>query len=197
MIPNINLLPKLEKEKSIPSWLIAVLIALVAIVLAFFIFQYFTAKSEITKWTAEQQVLTAKRDGLKKQLTGLQSTTQGSLNQSVKYVENVSYAVTPLMKETKNLLPEFSYLRSYKFSEENVVMTVDFETMSSVSSYIEALLVSPYFTDIQLGKVSNFEVGPDNKSETDKKVNQFTDVPRYTADITLVFDKEYLAGGEQ
>lgn len=194
MIPNINLLPKLEKERTVPVGIIAVMIAFVAIVLAVFIFQYFGAKSELTKLSAQQTELTAQRDQVKKQLTDLQNKTKGSLAQSVKYVENVSYYVTPLITETNTLLPAHAFLRSYTFSKENVVIIVDFETMSSVSDYVEKLLASPYFTDIQLGSVSNFEVGT-----TQENANKFTNVPRYTADITLTIDKPYLAstGGEQ
>lgn len=192
MIPNINLLPKLEKERTVPVWVIASMIGFVAIVLAFFIFQYFGAKSELTTLSAEQQRLTTQRDQVQAELTALQEKNKASLDQSVKFVENVSYDVTPLITETNSLLPDFSYLRNYSFSAENVVITVDFETMSSISEYVESLLASPYFTDVKLGSISNFEVG------TTEDANKFTNVPRYTTDITLTVDKPYLsAGGEQ
>lgn len=192
MIPNINLLPKLEKERTVPVWVIAAMIGFVAIVLAFFIFQYFSAKSELTTLSAEQQRLTTQRDQVQAELTALQEKNKASLDQSVKFVENVSYDVTPLITETNDLLPDFSYLRNYAFSAENVVITVDFETMSSISTYVESLLASPYFTDVKLGSISNFEVS------TNEDANKFTNVPRYTTDITLTVDKPYLStGGEQ
>lgn len=192
MIPNINLLPKLEKERTVPVWVIASMIGFVAIVLAFFIFQYFGAKSELTTLSAEQQRLTTQRDQVQAELTALQEKNKASLDQSVKFVESVSYDVTPLITETNDLLPDFSYLRNYEFSAESFVITVDFETMSSISTYVESLLASPYFTDVKLGSIANFEVG------TTEDVNKFTNVPRYTTDITLTVDKPYLsAGGEQ
>lgn len=198
MIPNINLLPKLEKERSAPVWLYIVSIVVVAIILAFFIMQYFGAKNDLTSLTAQQQELTTERDDLQMQLSVLQGMNQGSLEQSVQYVENVSYPVTPLVSETNNLLPDFSYLRSYVFSEESVVITVDFETMTAISDYLESLLASPFFTDTQLASVSNFEVDPNATSEEDNDA-KYSQIPRYTTSITLNINKSYLAttGGDE
>lgn len=198
MIPNINLLPKLEKERSGPIWLYIVSIVVVAIILALFIMQYFGAKSDLTSLIAQQQELTTERDDLQMQLSVLQGMNQGSLEQSVQYVENVSYPVTPLVNETNNLLPDFSYLRSYVFSEESVVITVDFETMTAISDYLESLLASPFFTDTQLASVSNFEVDPNAKTEEDNDA-KYSQIPRYTTSITLSINKSYLAtaGGDE
>lgn len=199
MIPNINLLPKLEKERSGPIWLYIVSIVVVAIILAFFIMQYFGAKSDLTSLTAQQQELTTERDDLQMQLSVLQGMNQGSLEQSVQYVENVSYPVTPLVNETNNLLPDFSYLRSYVFSEESVVITVDFETMTAISDYLESLLASPFFTDTQLASVSNFEVDPNATTTEEDNDAKYSQIPRYTTSITLSINKSYLAttGGDE
>lgn len=199
MIPNINLLPKLEKERSGPIWLYIVSIVVVAIILAFFIMQYFGAKSDLTSLTAQQQELTTERDDLQMQLSVLQGMNQGSLEQSVQYVENVSYPVTPLVNETNNLLPDFSYLRSYVFSEESVVITVDFETMTAISDYVESLLASPFFTDTQLASVSNFEVDPNGTTTEEDNNAKYLQIPRYTTSITLSINKSYLAttGGDE
>lgn len=199
MIPNINLLPKLENERSAPVWLYIVSIVVVAIILAFFIMQYFGAKNDLTSLTAQQQELTTERDDLQMQLSVLQGMNQGSLEQSVQYVENVSYPVTPLVSETNNLLPDFSYLRSYVFSEESVVITVDFETMTAISDYLESLLASPFFTDTQLASVSNFEVDPNATTTEEDNDAKYSQIPRYTTSITLNINKSYLAttGGDE
>lgn len=197
MIPDINLLPKLEKQRRVPLWLYIVLILLVSVVLAFFILQYFGAKSDLIKLTDQEQKLTKQREELQMKLSVAQGMNQGSLEQSVQFVENVSYPVTPLIDETDKLLPDYAYLRSYTFSEENVVIKVDFETMSSISEYVHKLLASPYFTDAQLASVSNFEVSFGDTKEVEG--TDFNTIPRYTTDLTLSVNKSYLAstGGEE
>lgn len=201
MTPNINLLPHLEKQNTIPRWLYIVAGAIPLLIVGVMLFQYFGARGDVVDLNAQVQQLTAQRDELQMQvnINSQQSNTGGSLGQSVQFVENVSYAVTPLIDETKNLLPDYSYLRNYVFSAENVVITVDFETMSSISEYVEWLTTSPYFSNPQLASISNFEVG--NNGVTEEIVNQkFIQIPRYTTNITLTINKSYLAqisGGEQ
>ena len=62
--------------------------------------------------------LSSQREQLQIELDGKQNANKGSLEQSVQFVENVSYPVTPLMDETQVLLPEQTYLRNYVFGEK-------------------------------------------------------------------------------
>ena len=196
MIPNINLLPKLEKEKQVPIWLYIFIISGIAIVLAFFIFQYFTARSSVIELTIEQQQLTTERDELQTKLTTLKSMDKDSLYDIVQFVESVSYPITPLITEINQLLPKFTYLRSYEFTEEGVTLEVDFETFSSISEFVASLTASDYFSDAKLGTIENFEI-----KETDKnsKSETFTMIPRYTVEIMLTINHDFLAtiGGDQ
>lgn len=196
MIPNINLLPKLEKEKQVPIWLYIFIISSIAVVLAFFIFQYFTARSSVIELTIEQQQLTTERDELQTKLTTLKTVDKESLYEIVQFVQSVSYPITPLITEINQLLPKFTYLRSYEFTEEGVTLEVDFETFSSISEFVANLTASDYFNDAKLETIENFEV-----KETDKnsKSETFTMIPRYTVEIMLTINHDFLAtvGGEQ
>ena len=195
MVPEINLLPNLEKKHSTPTLIYVVFIILIGMIVGYMIFLFFQAKSDLTKLSAQEVELSSQREQLQMELDGKQNANQGSLEQSVQFVENVSYPVTPLMDETQVLLPEQTYLRNYVFGENNVEITADFETMSAISSYLEKLTASPYFNDIQVDTISNFDVAIGQKEESTK--NKFKEIPRYSATITLGIDFKFLAGGRE
>ncbi|MGE7997416.1 PilN domain-containing protein [Lysinibacillus sp. NPDC093190] len=196
MVPEINLLPNLEKKHSTPTFIYVVFIILIGMIVGYMIFLFFQAKSDLTKLSAQEVELSSQREQLQMELDGKRNANQGSLEQSVQFVENVSYPVTPLMDETQVLLPEQTYLRNYVFGEKNVEITADFETMSAISSYLEKLTASPYFNDIQVDTISNFDVSIGNQEEKSAK-NKFKEVPRYSATITLGIDFKFLAGGRE
>jgi len=195
MVPEINLLPNLEKKHSTPTLIYGVFIILIGMIVGYMIFLFFQAKSDLTKLSAQEVELSSQREQLQMELDGKQNANQGSLEQSVQFVENVSYPVTPLMDETQVLLPEQTYLRNYVFGENNVEITADFETMSAISSYLEKLTASPYFNDIQIDTISNFDVAIGQEEESAK--NKFKEIPRYSATITLGIDFKFLAGGRE
>lgn len=196
MVPDINLLPNLEKKHSTPTLIYVVFIILIGIIVGYMIFLFFQAKSDLTTLNAQEVELSSQREQLQIELDSKQNANKGSLEQSVQFVEKVSYPVSPLMDETQLLLPEQTYLRNYVFGEKNVEITSDFETMSAISSYLEKLTASPYFNDIQVDTISNFDVAIGNQEEKSAK-SKFKEVPRYSATITLGIDFKFLAGGRE
>lgn len=190
MIPDINLLPRLERGQSSSKVLYGAVAACAILLLTLLVWQYFSARSELSTVTAQQQNLQQEVEQLQVQYDELTSVNQGSIEESVAFVERVSYPVSPLIDETQLLLPEHSYLRNYEFEEKSTTITVDFETLTDVSTYINSLENSAYFFDAQLEKVDNFELNPNNEETA-----IFHEVPRYSVDITLFMDEAYLATG--
>lgn len=125
----------------------------------------------------------------------MQSFNEGTVEESLAFVERVSYPVTPLIDEAKKLLMDHTYIRNYTFSTESVQIEIDFEMLSDVSKYVDALNNSPYFNDVQVESVDDFEVNPagGNSDRTDEE--KFKEAPRYSAKIDLVIDSMYLATG--
>lgn len=196
MVPDINLLPQLEKRTTSPKLFYSLVIVIVGLIVAYLLFLFFTSKSELSRLTAEEQALTTQLDQLQQELDARQSVDQGSLEESVTFIQGVSYPVTPLIDETKTLLPTHSYLRSYVFGENIVNIEVDFETMTDISKYVERLLMSSYFTDAQINTVSNFEIElGEQRALTPQQ--KFKEVPRYSVSITATIDFMYLAGGRR
>lgn len=194
MVPEINLLPNLEKKHSTPTSIYVVFIILIGMIVGYMIFLFFQARIDLTKLNAQEVELSSQREQLQIELDGKRNLNRGSLEQSVQFVENVSYPVTPLMDETQVLLPEQTYFRKYVFGEENVEITADFETLSAISAYLEKLTASPYFNDIKMDTISNFDVSIGNQEEESAK-DRYKEVPRYSATITLGIDFTFLAGG--
>ncbi|MFJ7182444.1 PilN domain-containing protein [Lysinibacillus xylanilyticus] len=196
MVPDINLLPQLEKRADSPKLFYSLLILVVGIVLIYLMFLYFTAKSDLSMLLEEEESLTTQVDQLQQELDAKQSVNQGSLEESMLFVQRVSYPVTPLMEEVQKLLPAYSYLRSYEFQPDLINVTIDFESMPDISKYVEKLLVSPYFTDAKINSISNFyvQVGKQQELTSEQK---FKEVPRYSVSITATIDQMYLAGGGQ
>lgn len=192
MIPDINLLPPIKKKGSQPAVLVWLLALLTLVLLSVFVWLYFDARSQVTELQAEEQMLVMQREQLQQEYDTLIADNQSSLEDSIAFVERVSYKVSPLIDETQNLLQEHTYLRNYTFNDTSLQVTVDFETISAVSNYVDALENSPYFSDVQVGTVSNFDVTP---AELQEEENRFDEVPRYSVNLTIAIDMLYIALG--
>lgn len=192
MIPDINLIPsQVEKDDSGSKWFYVILTGLFLIVLIFFLWQYFGFRSDIKALQNEEATLQQQRNDLQVKLDSLKgANTEATLEQSVEFVESVSYPVSPIIDELQKLQPESAYFRKYSFNEESVSITFDIETLNEVSQFISRLNASSYFTDVQVTKVSHFLLEDEVADDPDFKV-----VPRQTTEMTLFIDKNYLATG--
>ena len=195
MIPDINLIPKLEREQTTSKLVYIILGALTLVALAFFAWQYFSANSSITALQAEQAILQLQRDQLLVKQTELTNTQTNSIDEIIEYVEIISYPVLPLIQEIETLQPNNAYLRSYSFGVDTVSISVDFETLNDVSQYISRLTNSEFFIDAQISNISQFDLGNPTGDDTEESFNV---IPRHTTSITLIIDEIYLAtGGRQ
>lgn len=194
MIPNINLLPKVEKRTSNRTmlWLGIVIALLIVTVFAIY---YLTLKSEVQSLRSQQQNLSKEVDRYNKQMTNFQSESQGSYDQSVKFVESVSYPVTPIIDSLEGHLESYEKLTNITYTESGVNITADFETLHGVSTYVQNLMTDKLYTDVQVSSVTSFE--PDKKEYQNATASDLL-VPRYTATIELKLNQaNLLAEGER
>ncbi|NLY80477.1 MAG: hypothetical protein GX072_11495 [Lysinibacillus sp.] len=200
MIPDINLLPKVEKRQSTSTKNIYILISIIVLLLvAFFVLQYFKIRGEISTLKEQEQSVLAERDQLEAELDNMTMNT-GSLEQSVEFVEMISYPVSPIIDETIRLQPGHSYLREYAFDATTAEVTMDFETLSDISSYLSKLVNSAYFQDVQVTSIEHFEIMPNRVTDEGEEVTvdnraNFYEVPRYEVVFTLFINSNYLAAG--
>ena len=194
MIPDINLLPKVEKRttNSPILWLVVLIVTLMFIVFGIY---YFSLKGDIQSLDSQQQTLSNEVDHYNKQIANFQNVSKGSFDQSVKFVESVSYPVTPIIDSIESHLESYEKLTNITYDESGVTMTADFETLHGVSSYVQNLMADKLYTDVQVASVTSFE--PDKKEYQDATASDQL-VPRYTATIQLKINQaNLLAEGER
>lgn len=193
MIPDINLMPKLERRESSSKLLYVLLGIIFLLALLVLGWMYISARANLADLTSEQAALEKNRNKLEAELSAMQTMNKGSLEESVAFVELVSYPVSPLIDETQGLLPDNTYLREYVFGEASVTIKVDFETLNAISKYVSRLEKSPYFIDSQVGTIENFELNPTEEGESQEV--KFNEVPRYSVEVMLMIDVTYVAAG--
>lgn len=195
MIPDINLLPKVDQQVESSKIFYVIIGSIVIIMIGVLGWLYIMARGDVNELSSKESSLQSERDHLQMELQVLQNASTGSVEESLVFIERVSYPVSPLIDEVEGLLPEHTYTRSYEFSEESTIISVDFETLRDISNYVEQLEDSPYFTDVQLGTVGTFELkGGTETVETDESTD-FNEVPRYSTEIILLVNKSSLATG--
>jgi Tfp pilus assembly protein PilN len=188
MIPDLNLLPKIERKKT-SSLLLWLFVAVVCLLLIAAGVKYFALKSEIETLTAEQQDISVKIDGYNDQISNFEQRSQGSLEQSVQFVESVSYPVTPIIDSLERHLESYEKLTKMNFNDEGITVNIDFETLNDVSIYVQKLLEDNLYTDVQIDKVTAFkpEKNEYNNADSDEDL-----VPRYTAELKLAISNSDL-----
>lgn len=191
MVPEINLMPKMERKKS-NNLVILLYIVLLGALILFISMQLVSFKKDIVALTLEETQFAEERNLLNAKVSSIHTENQGSLSSSVTFVESVSYSVSPLIGEVHSMLLENTYLRDFQFGETSVNLTADFETMKDFSAFIEKLLKSTYFADVKVEQISKFE--PAGNIEGTKGTD-FDVQARYSATINLIIDQAYLSAG--
>lgn len=194
MIPDINLLSNVEKSTSQkPAVWLAVLIAgLMALVFGLY---YFSLASDIKSLDSQQQALSSEVDSYHKQIANFQKESPGSFEQSVKFVEAVSYPVTPIIDSIESHLESYEKLTDITYGESGIEITADFETLHGVSTYVQNLMTDKLYTDVQVSSVSSFKP---EKAEYQNATASELLVPRYKATIQLKINQaNLLAEGER
>ncbi|XKH50948.1 PilN domain-containing protein [Chryseomicrobium palamuruense] len=194
MNPEINLLPVFEKRKP-ESYVGFILFIVVLGALIVFLAVYLMGiKQDAADLQAQEQILVAERTALQEQVSTGVDTPEISYADAVLFVELNSYPVSPLYEEIQNLADENTYVRNYSFSPETITLAVDFETKSEVAFFVENLMKSNYFANVQVDSILEFEpLSTTNDQEGIVEENEVA--PRYTASIRLTPLPEYVAQG--
>src|SRR5699024_9623941 len=108
-------------------------------ILIIFTLQFFHAKNELTQLKNEENVLVKQKEQLQIKVDELMNARTENLEQSLIFVENIAYPVSPLFIEVSDLLIDYSYLRTFALAAQNLTLVIDFETMNDVSKYINQL----------------------------------------------------------
>lgn len=187
-LPDINLLPKIERESYTKNLIILILIALIIISYILIGFYYFYTKKQLETLNENYSSL---NEEVHLKTTELEQLQSGSslLEQAISFVENFQIPTSIFITELDNLLPDNSYLSEYQYNNGSTNITVNFESLDKVAQYTTSLTNSNYIVDTKVDQVETFTLGESNEVE-----EQFDTIPRYRTNFTLITDKQKLKG---
>lgn len=175
MQPDINLLPKYERQSSFISIIFISAFVIWLLITALLIYQYVSTKSSLKQVNTQVEQLTEKKTNLEQEVAAMQSVERASLASAVEYAESVTFPTSRLIDNLINSLPEHAYFSNYDYNEGEIKIQSQFETMDVAADYVAKLVASDYINDVKIEKVEAFDIeGSDQIS--------FNTVPRY--DVT-------------
>src|SRR5699024_8718857 len=143
-LPNINLLPRYERQQSGPF--ILFILFLSVILLAFILLGtfYFTTKSKLTKAEKVLEERIEERAEVEEELEALRQEPDTTLAHAVEFVEAYNLKTSSLLAEITDSLPEESYLKEYAYQARVVTLVTHFERLDRVTEYTRDLTLSDY-----------------------------------------------------
>lgn len=196
MIPDINLLRRVDRRESNSMWLTAII---VIVVLAFGLAIYWFAaqyQQEIDDLRNKQQLLQTQKKALEDEYDQLVKHDRDLFAETVAYVEGISYPVSPIFDEISKLLPPQAKVQAYSFATGLASVKFDISTITAISAYTASLENSSYFQDVQLDLIENNVVETTSQA-TDEDPIVIHQQTYFTADYQLKIDESYLAARGQ
>lgn len=188
-LPDINLLPKIERESTSKNLYIFIFIAIILVSYLLIGFYYFHTKKQLKEVNEEYSTLdevvilkTAKLEELE--------SGSSSLEQAITFVENYNIPTSSFITELDDLLPNNSYLSEYEYNNGATNIIVNFETLDKVAEYTTKLTNSDFISDTKVDEVETYSFG----EETDTENTQLNSMPRYQTSFSLIANKEKLKG---
>jgi hypothetical protein len=190
MVPEINLLPQMERRTAGNKWgALVVGVAFIVIVL-FLAFHYFSLSKSVKTLQADQQALLADKATIEAKIATLEQPEQMDLATIVGVLETITYPVSPLLEEMNHYRGEDVYLREFILTENEIEFVMDFETMPETATYVGDLTGSVYFADIKVEEVVTLV-----PVEEDRTVESFDVVDRFANRFTVTIDPTFLRTG--
>ncbi|MFJ7933526.1 PilN domain-containing protein [Sporosarcina sp. NPDC096371] len=192
MVPEINLLPQMERKSAGNRWVALLLgIAFILIVL-FLAFQYFSLTKSVNALQVDQQALLADRTSIEANITALEQPEQMDLTTVVEVLESGTYPVSPLIEELNRYRGNHVYLREFILIDSEIEFVLDFETMPETATYVGELTGSAYFTDVKVEEITTVDLALEEEERT---TESFDVMERFTNRFTVTFDPSYLRSG--
>jgi len=187
-VPDINLLPKYERESSLPYILFIILTVITVFAYGLITYYFFSTKSKLNKADDRYAELDKEVLSLQTEIDGLESA-QASLKDAVTFVEQYDMPTSYVIKEVNDTLPDHSYLSFYSYRNQKVKVRSQFESLDDISLYTTRLNESDFFNDTKIDVITSFELGEVNEDPED-----FHEQLRYEADFDLIVNRYYLKG---
>ncbi|WP_318615189.1 hypothetical protein [Sporosarcina sp. YIM B06819] len=190
MVPEINLLPQMERKSGGSKWgSLLVVIAFIAIV-GGLAFQYFSLTDSVKILQADQQALLADKTTIEARIAELEQPEQMDLATMVGVLEKVTYPVSPLLAELNVYRGDHVYIREFILTDNEIEFVMDFETMPEAATYLGDLVGSAYFADIKVDEIETFD-----PVESEETLESFDVISRLANRFIVTIDPTYLRTG--
>lgn len=187
-VPNINLLPKYERESSRAFYLFIAFIVIVLLSYVILGMYYFTTKSKLASAELEHSELVEEADELQIHVTYLESEVT-LLKQSVLFVDNYNIPTSAFIEHLIDLHPKHAYLSEYEYRSQVATITNHFETLDTVADYTTDLTTSAFLKDTKVDEVETFSLHGKEKADISEE-----DL-RYAVNFTMQINKKKLMEG--
>ncbi len=190
MVPEINLLPQMERRTGGSKWgALLVVLAFLAVV-GGLAFQYFSLTNSVKTLQADQQALLAEKTKVEEKIATLEQPEKMDLSMMVGVLETITYPVSPLLEEINAYRGDDVYLREFILTDNEIKFVMDFETMPEAATYVGDVVGSTYFTDIKVEEIRSSEPVLDERT-----TESFDVVDRFENHFTVTIDPTYFRTG--
>lgn len=189
MLPNINLMPKYERQSSAYFIIIVGLFVIWLLLLAYLIFQYVTTNGEIDRIQAKSEELNLEKIALEKQLAERAEEQEETHEDAVRFASQLVLPTSVLIHELIRNLPDNGYLTQYSYTNGEVEIDTQFEEMNDGADYIVKLVDSKNVKDAVIDELVTFEHGVNGAAI---RGTAYQIVPRYQMVYSLEVNRHQL-----
>lgn len=192
-IPDVNLLPNIERQSNLALYLFIALLSLTLIGYGVTAFYYFSTKSKLADATTELSELEEKEADLEVDLN-LAESNEFNLETAVLFADYYDIPTSVLIKEVSKYLSGNGrgYLSEFSYQNREASIITQFDAFDDVAGYTNDLQHSKFIIETNLNSIDTVTVGGMEIEDDD-----FTTVPRYQATFQLLLDKEELKGAKE
>lgn len=192
-LPDIDLLPNIERQSNLALILFIILLSLTLIAYVATAYFYFSTKGKLADTSEELSELEEEITELEVDLS-LAESGEFNLETAVLFADYYDIPTSILIKEVEKYLPAIdpAYLSELTYQNREATIITQFESLDSIAGYTDDLQHSKFIKQTNLNSIDTFTIG-DMEIEAD----DFTTVPRYQATFQLMLDKDELKGAKE
>ncbi|RLL47867.1 hypothetical protein D8M04_00890 [Oceanobacillus piezotolerans] len=198
MLPDINLLPKYERQNSLAFTLFITGLVTCLLLFAVLIYFFITLKDNLAETEESISQLTEEKSLLEARMNALMTEDEsgGSFESAVTYAESYIIPTSDFIHELITLLPENSYLNNYNYDYQSVTVETQFETMNDAAGYIAVLQNSNYIDDVVINDITTLDPVAEQTAEEGMGSKFFDVIPRYIVNYSIDVNQAFLTREE-
>lgn len=192
MIPDINLLPKYNRQDSVAYIVFSIGFILAFLVLIGLIVYYFYLRGALEDTSDRLAQVQQERDVLAARVAELEQDNSDSFLDVYTYIDQQVTPTSFLIDELVNTLPVHSYLYQFDYADQTAEVDIQFETMSDTAAYVEELIKSDFIKNATVDEMNSHELEFSDESEEQDPDDFYHTIPRYQVRYTVEVDHAYL-----